>query len=236
MREYSGYPSKAGIYKLIDSFGKVYIGKSVNIRVRLNAHKNYKHDCKSKSYLKNAILKYGWNSFTVEILELFENFDKLKDNQNLLIREAYYIELVDASNKEYGYNLCKFSTDRTGIPMSDQARDKLRKARLGTRMSEETKEKLRNGRVGKKFSEEHKRKLREARANNPMSEDHKEKLRKANVGKIMSDDTKEKLRQCNLGKVVSDETRKKLRNINLGRKHTEESIQKIRDSKSKKNK
>jgi group I intron endonuclease len=236
----SKYPNKAGIYKLIDRTGKVYIGKSTNLRIRLNAHKNYKHDDKSNSYLKNAILKYGWSFFNVEILEIFDNFDKNKDNEYLLERESYYIKLFDSTNKDSGYNICIFSTDRTGIPMTEDSKQKVREARLGKKLSEETKQKMRDAKLGKKFTEEHKQKLRDAKIKNPMSLEHKEKLRLSNVGKQLSESTKEKIRQHRLGKKASDETKKKLkrpcseetkekiRNANLGKKHSKKSIEKMR--------
>lgn len=38
------YPKAAGIYKLTcDNNGKIYIGKSINIRKRLESHKNCKN-------------------------------------------------------------------------------------------------------------------------------------------------------------------------------------------------
>lgn len=89
MSDLIGYPKKAGIYKLTCVNGKVYIGKSVNIFNRLRQHKNPK----VKYHLQNAILKYGWDSFTVEILEVYDKFDKEKDNKFLLERESFYIEL-----------------------------------------------------------------------------------------------------------------------------------------------
>lgn len=213
MRKQSEYPNKAGIYKLIDSNGKIYIGKSTNVRVRINAHKNYKTTCKVKSYLKNAILKYGWDSFTVEILEIVENFDKLKDNDNLLKREAYYIELFDSSNKDKGYNLCKFSTDRTGFPMSEESKRKLSEAI--------------KGKPKKPFTEEHKERMRQAKLGKkrpPFSEEHKEKIRIGNLGKIISEDHKEKLRTFNSGKELSEETKEKISQSKTGTKYKKKNI------------
>ncbi len=243
MKRISEYPNKAGIYKLIGPDGKVYIGKTINLRVRLNKHKNYKTTCGVKSYLKNAILNYGWSSFSVELLEVLEHFDKSKDNDYLLLRESEYIDLYDSTNKDRGYNICKVSTDRTGVPISDDTRLKLRSARLGKKMSDETKEKLRKSRLGAIFSEEHKQKLRDAKLKNPMTEEHKEKLRTINTGKKMSDETKEKLRIARLGVIVSEETKEKnrrpcseekkekIRRGNLGKKHSKESIEKMRIAK-----
>lgn len=235
------YPKKAGIYKLTCICnGKFYIGKTHNIKQRLNDHKTSKNKVSNKTFIKNAIVKYGWESFKIEILEIFENFDKITDNVKLLEREAFYIEFYDSANKANGYNICKFSTDRTGISMSSEAKLKLSNLHRGKKLSEETKEKIRKSKVGKKFSDEHRKKLSESRKRNPMSEEHKEKLRSINIGRKLSDETKEKIRLKMEGRIVSDETKdkfrkprseetkEKIRQGNLGRKHKPESIEKMK--------
>jgi group I intron endonuclease len=194
MGRHSKYTDKAGIYKLTCNVNnKIYIGKSINIRRRFNRHKDslrIKH--RKRSYFEDAIKKYGWESFKVEILEIVENFDKLKDNHNLLERESYYINMFDATNPNKGYNICKVSTDRTGIPCS-----------------EETKEKLRHANLGKKCSEETKRKMRESALN--LSDEK----RKRQTGKHLSEETKQKLREINLGKTLSEEHKEKIRQSHL---------------------
>ena len=101
--------------------------------------------------------------------------------------EAYYIKLFDSTDKDKGYNICSYSTDRTGIPLSDEHREKMRnaKSRTGSKHSKETKEKLRQAilrdpgrRIGKKHSEESKAKMREARLGTKHSEATKEKMKK----------------------------------------------------------
>jgi len=199
MSDHSKYPTEAGIYKLTcNNNGKIYIGKSVNIRKRLSDHKSSGKNSKRNCHFQNAVTKYGWNSFSVEILEIFENFDKLKDNSSLLSREEYYISLFDSTNGAIGYNKCKYSNDGTGIPLSEEHRAKIGKANLGKILSEETKEKMRQSKLGKPrkpVTEESKEKMRK-----PKCEGHGEKLRKANLGKILSEETKEKMRQDKLGK------------------------------------
>ena len=235
------WPNEAGIYKLNCIVNnKVYIGKTVCFRQRINFHKNSYKKPNVISFLRNAIIKYGWDNFNIEIIETFKNFDKLRDNNYLLEREKYYISLYDSTNKDKGYNLCKFSTDRTGISLSQDTKNKLSEFNRGKKLSNKTKRKISESKRGKKFSDEHKKNLRDSKLRNPMSEEHKEKLRQSNIGKKMSDITKNKLRLALTGRKVSEETRKKLsrpcsdetkekiRNGNLGRKHTPESIEKMR--------
>lgn len=231
------YTKEAGIYKLTCILnGKIYIGKGNIIFKRISYHKK----SKGGGYLQNSIAKYGWDSFTVEILEIFENFDKLKDNFNLLKREAYYIELFDTTNRDKGYNRCKFSNDNTGILWSeeskekirgritsDETKEKMRQANTGKTHSKDTKEKIRNARLGMKFSDETKEKMKTRKH----SDEAKEKMRQARLGRKISDETKEKMSNAKLGKLKSDETKEKMRQANLGKKLSEETKDKIKQTK-----
>ena len=188
MEDITEIPNKAGIYKLTCKSGKIYIGKANNLRNRINQHKNPK----VKYHLQNAILKYGWESFTVDILEVF---DDSKDNDFLLERESYYIEYYDSTNREKGYNICKYSNDTTGRKLSD-----------------ETKEKMRRAKLGKPLSDEHKRKMRK-----PKSEETRKKMSIAQRGRTVSEETKSKQRESqkgnknHLGKPHSEESIEKMR-------------------------
>ena len=94
MKTKQKYPKGAGIYKLTCiRNGKVYIGKSVNMYFRLSCHKSCEKKTKGRYYFENAIIKYGWDSFNVEILESIDNFDKKNDNIELLEKESFYIQL-----------------------------------------------------------------------------------------------------------------------------------------------
>jgi len=89
-----------GIYKFTNkSNNKVYIGQSIHLESRYKSHlNNYNNDnlkdFKTKFY--RALRKYGFENFTFEILELFENTDNL-DN-----REIYWINFYNSFNN--GYN------------------------------------------------------------------------------------------------------------------------------------
>lgn len=214
MGKVAKYTDKAGIYKLISPSNKIYVGKSVNIRRRLHDHRN----AKSGSYLKRAIDKYGWDSFTIEIVEIFENFNKLIDNASLLEREAFYINLYDSTDKNKGYNLCKHSTDRTGFKCSDEARKNMSLARKGIPLSEKHKESLRQAHLGKTLSKETREKMSEVRKGKkyvrknetpivkpPLSIETKEKIRMSRIGKKHSDKSREKMSRAKKGKPKSDQ-------------------------------
>ena len=141
MSNHSEYPKEAGIYKLTCiNNNKVYIGKAISLDKRLREHKSWKKETKRTCYFQRAILKHGWDSFSLEILEVFENFDKSKDNLSLLERESHYIELFDSTDRDKGYNRCKHSNDLTGVSLSEETKNKMRQAKLGKPKTEKHRE------------------------------------------------------------------------------------------------
>lgn len=233
------YPKKAGIYKLTCSFNsKIYIGKSVNLYARLNRHKNCNKSHARRGFLQNAIIKYGWESFSVEVLEIFEDFDNIKDNIPLLEREAYYIELFNCADRDKGYNVCKYSNDGTGIPLSENHKENIRLSKLGKPHTEDHKEKLRYGKLINPMSQESRDKLRKVNLGKTMSQETRKKMSISKTGRKLSDETRQKISEGNLGRKVSEETKEKMRkpkltNGNLGRPRSEETKEKIRQTKLK---
>lgn len=248
------YPKKAGVYKLTSKInGKIYIGKAINLQKRLSEHKNSENkEIVNNFIIQKAIKKYGWDSFDVEILELLEDFDKNRDNQKILNMESVYINLLDATNPEIGYNVSKFSRDRTGCSASEETRLKMSMASKGKPKSKEhiermrisktgltrkahspeALEKMRQSKIGKKrppFSEQWKRNIGKGHLGIAMPESTKQKIREANLGREMSDTHKEKLRIINTGKKISEETKEKIRQGNIGNQHTKETKEHLRN-------
>lgn len=89
-----------GIYKIENLInGKVYIGKSVNIKVRLQNHKSESFNKNSNAYntaIHRAIRKYGLENFSFEVIEECSRKD-LSD------REKYWIKFYNSFGN--GYNL-----------------------------------------------------------------------------------------------------------------------------------
>lgn len=230
---------------------KIYIGKAVNIRARLTSHKSVANRGRGKCHFQYALVKHGWNAFKVEILEIFEDFDKNNEDHKSKIAEmeALYIKRYNSTDKNIGYNLCKYSNDRTGVRCSEETKAKLRISNSVPRkpLSEKHKENL--SKVGKNriFTEEHREKLRisakkrgisketreKMRLTNtgrPLSEEHKAALSKAQMGRTVSQETREKIRLSNLNQTRSDETKEKMRLRMLGSKHSDETKEKMRQS------
>ena len=90
-----------GIYKIENLINhKVYIGQSINIKIRWKNHlkvsKNPNSDCYEYPLYK-AFRKYGINNFSFEILE-----ECSKDSLNQ--RERYYINKYNSLDNNFGYN------------------------------------------------------------------------------------------------------------------------------------
>lgn len=122
-----------GIYLIRNLItGMCYVGQSVDIERRLNAHeKGYSEEC---PYIYRAIKKYGIDTFVFEVLEIC-------DESDLNAREIFWINTLDTLAPN-GYNL--------------------KKGGKGGRFSAETCRKMSEARKGKKKSVEHRQKLSEA--------------------------------------------------------------------------
>ena len=89
------------IYKLTNVTNrKIYVGATVNLRRRMNEHKNRKsHRNKSDNYaIARAVTKHGFDNFIFEVID--EAFSK----HDLHVTEKMHIELLNTTNPEVGYN------------------------------------------------------------------------------------------------------------------------------------
>lgn len=153
------YPKQPSVYLLRNLItDKIYVGKAHNTYRRMISHKHSEKLIKhTESYIINAIKKYGWLNFTVEILELFDNN---VNNDLLLEQETKWITDLDATNPKIGYNLLKRGRDWTGYKHSEESKQKMREAHknchsgknnpmFGKHHSEATKRKMSENRKGK---------------------------------------------------------------------------------------
>jgi len=92
---------KKGVYKIENLInGKVYIGsteKSFLKRFSTHYTKLKSNNHRGHIYLQNAVNKYGIENFEFEILEELED--------DILEREAYWINKYNSCDRGYGYNL-----------------------------------------------------------------------------------------------------------------------------------
>ena len=179
--------NKYCIYKHTSPSGKVYIGiTSQNPVRRWQGGRGYQHN----AYFFRAILKYGWDNFTHEIL-----FDQLT-KEEACSKEMELIRLHESTNPAKGYNISVGGgAGALGITMSQETRKKMSESHKGERaynygkhLSEETKAKLRAINTGKHHTEESRQK---------MSATRKGELH-PNFGKHLSEETKAKISRANL--------------------------------------
>lgn len=154
--------SKAGVYcwTHLES-GKKYVGSSIDLYRRFMQYYNIKYITRAakSSLICRALLKYGYSSFRLEILEYC-------DPSSIIEREQYYIDLLkpeynilQVAGSLFGYKHTSESLEKMreiALNRSDETKSKLREAALGKTYNhtEETKIKLRDAILGKKHSEE----------------------------------------------------------------------------------
>jgi hypothetical protein len=126
-----------GIYKITNIINnKYYIGSAVDIKNRFKTHKRLlKNNKHFNNHLQSAYNKYGINNFTYEIIEITNKL-------NLLEREQYWIDILDANNNKKGYNKRLNVSSNLGISLSDETRKKLSLSHLGNKHNKDTKIKI----------------------------------------------------------------------------------------------
>ncbi len=113
----------SGIYLIRNTINdKIYVGQSRNIARRMWYHRHGEDGCK---YLCRAIRLYGWDAFEVSILETVDDISLLDK------REQYWIDTLDATNPNIGYNLCRTAGTYKGIKRTAEMRAQMSVARKG---------------------------------------------------------------------------------------------------------
>lgn len=152
--------SNAGIYKILNlKNNKLYIGSSSNLRYRMSSHwAKLESNCHANIYLQRAYNKYGKENFIILVLEYVDKLDR----DLLLEREQYYLDLYQACNNKFGYNIAKSVEGPFKEVLSEEHRRKIGDTLRGKRrgpMSIETKKKISLTKIGKKLSKAHRNKI-----------------------------------------------------------------------------
>lgn len=141
------------IYKLTSPSGKIYIGQTQCMYKRFRDYRKPK----ANEYLMKAILKYGLENISVEILEKDVELGLLDE------REQFYLDTLKPFN-DNGYNICKEASTTRGRKRPKEeliGTSEYMKTRVGALNSfygkthtEEVREKIRESQTGRKQSEE----------------------------------------------------------------------------------
>jgi len=175
---------KSGIYRFTNLLnGKMYIGSSSNLSSRFRKHLNLNYISQHKNELSisRAIIKYGYDNFSLEILEFCEV-------SNLLKREQFYLNLLEPV-----YNIAKVAGSNLGFKHSKESRAKISKAlkgspllrslKLGTTHTKETKKLMSISRSGERNPHVL------FRGGKSHTEVSKDLIRKSRIGKTHSKET-----------------------------------------------
>lgn len=197
---------------------KVYVGITVNFRIRKNKHKA-DTDRGSNNYFHRAIRKYGWDNFEWCILETVPTRVAASEI------ERYWISYFKSNDRTFGYNMTIGGEGAKGRVHSEESKKRMSEARKGITFSEEHKQNLsKAAKQRKAISEETRKKLSEIqKARAPESYDF---LR----GTTLSDETKKKISEANTGRIVSEEARRKISETLTGVPHTEERRKKVSEA------
>ena len=159
------------IYKVTNLInGKCYIGQTIKpIEQRKHEHIWNATNKKYRSYLHNAINKYGIENFKWEILCACSTNDELNKKEiDLIIEQNSYLP--------NGYNLTFGGGGISGYKHTEETKQKISKKRMGIKFTEETKQKMSKRLIGV-----------------PQSPSVVQKRTLKNTGKKRSDDFKKRM-------------------------------------------
>lgn len=144
-------PLLPGVYKFTNLITKrVYIGKSICLRKRIASHVAPSTLKASEERITRSIKKYGKENFEVSLLEVYPARTPLVENL-ILHREAFWIAIYDATNRDKGYNSLKFHTDRTGSKATEETKRKMRESSSGEKNHQYGKRGEKSPNWGRKF-------------------------------------------------------------------------------------
>jgi len=136
---------KSGIYRWKNNInGKTYIGSSINLSDRLLDYYQTRNLLNNKTRIHNALLKYGYSNFTLEILEYCTKEEAISREQHYfdLLQPEYNILKIAGSSLGYKHREDTIELMKTLHLIDEEVRNNKIKARLGVKVSDETKAKI----------------------------------------------------------------------------------------------
>ena len=83
--------------------------------------------------MQNSYNKYGIQYFILVLLE------KVESENDLITREQYWINTLDATNKDIAYNICPTAESKLGLKHSEKTKIKMSKSMKGIKRTDEGK-------------------------------------------------------------------------------------------------
>lgn len=193
--------------------GKCYVGQTS----RTIAQRWWQHCNQSgkKSLLTLAVAKYGADAFVIDEL------DTASSRQELNAKEVFYIKLLGARNKGFGYNLAE------GGGVVYRQLSQLHKSRIGAAnigkirgpLSEAQREKIGSAHRGvpKVVSPEAKIRMSEMLRNRVLSAETLQRMSDSHKGKVQPKETIEKRAAAHRGRKNTSETKALMSAIRIGK-------------------
>lgn len=171
--------------------GKVYIGSTNDVGIRLRNHKYHAHTSKKYRhyYIYQAMNKYGWDNFKFEVIEECCVLPIIRNE-----RENYWINFYNTLDKEFGYNM-RLADNKV---ISDDTINKMRQAKLGKKHTDEQNKNKSKIMTGNKRSLGHKH-----------TQQAKDNMGKSHIGSKRSAETKARMSLAQTGKIRSEESKRK---------------------------
>jgi group I intron endonuclease len=166
------------VYKITSPNNRIYIGSSINVTQRWKSYK--KLDCKKQTKIYNSFIKYGVKNHIFEIIWEGPVEEMLK-METLLGRK---LNVLSSEN----LNLCLPKLDDNYTCISEETREKMRKAQTGKKMSKESIEKTRLANIGKIISQERRDRHSQLMKGRKLSKEHIENRTKSQVIAIVQID------------------------------------------------
>lgn len=162
--------NKAVVYRWINKIkNKTYIGSSIDFTTRLYKYYSLKHLMENNTPIHNALLKYGYSNFSLEILEYC-------NVKNTILREQYYFDILKPE-----YNILEKAGSSLGFKHSPETINFYRNER---EVSEETRKNLSLAATGRILTEEDKDKISKKRTGIKLLEETKAKISRATTSLI----------------------------------------------------
>lgn len=203
--------------------GKVYVGQTQNFYQRMRQYMNQND---SHRIIGQAINKYGFDNFDIEILE------KDLPLKELNMREQYWMDYYQSYNRSNGYNLCTEAGTTRGYKHTQQAKEMMSEKHKQIFIKNPDKLKGENNpNYGKKASKETRQKMSESRKGNQnakgkhwtLNQEQRERRRQNALGnqyclgRQLTEYHRQRIIESNKSRFISNETRQKMSNSHKGK-------------------
>ena len=209
-----------GAYLIVNpTTNETYVGSTNDLCLRKRQHETSLNN--NKHHNKNLQKAFN-NGATLEFVGTpMDNRDIAYDYEQSIIDEYHASGLLynRTLNARDGY---------TGIPVSDETREKLRQSHLGKKPSPESIEKIRLANTGKKRSPEFSQKMSDLHKGKKLSPQAIENIRLGQLNKVIPEKEKDRLRTLRLGSTNTPETNLKVSIFQKNRIRSEEEISRLK--------